>query len=98
MNKNCFLLWKQLSRRDRPPGQGEIRPVPSKAIGDICEIYGLSIQDFERIGLIEDYLYDWMAERYSNQVAGEMENVRSTDSSRNKTGPKTAKRFTRKVH
>jgi hypothetical protein len=83
LNLSCFNLWKQLSNRDRPPGQGDLRPVPTKAIADICEVYGLTIQAFERIGLIEGQLFEWLAEKHREQLTeGTEENGGNTDSGR----------------
>jgi len=84
LNLNCFNVWKQLSNRDRPPGQGDLRPIPTKAIADICEVYGLTIQAFERIGIIEDHLFDWLAEKYKAQLTeGTEENGGLKDTGRN---------------
>ena len=63
MNLACWELWSRLSGMDRPPGFGNIMPIPMTAIGNLCEIYELTIDYFELICLIESKMFGWLVER-----------------------------------
>jgi hypothetical protein len=64
---------------------GSIRPISTEAIGAICEIYGLTITEFERISLIENHLYEWLVEK--SKAESEAKHGRSTNTGGNHRSP-----------
>ena len=56
-------LWRICDFYDRPEGFAVVRPIPTKAIMDVCELYGATLEDFEKVLFIEGIVYPILVER-----------------------------------
>lgn len=59
MEENEFVwnLWKRASHFDRPMGFGGALPLGTKLMFDICEQHDATMEDYEKMIVIEEVMY-----------------------------------------
>ena len=66
-NQKAWMAWNVLSIHDRPSGW-DIECIPSQAILHYCELYDLSVQDFEKILFIDERMISKQIEKSDSKV------------------------------
>ena len=63
-NMAAWTLWHDLDESERPNyGWGPCK-IPKKIIADMCELYELSLDEFEKVSYIEKLMYPMIAKRH----------------------------------
>jgi len=52
-NSLAWRIWNIANLSDRPITQVGLGPIPSTAIIALCEIYGATLEDFEKVLILE---------------------------------------------
>lgn len=58
-NQDIWLLWEQLSLRDRPNIMG-VSQIPVKTLLYVCESLDLTLLDFKKLDAIEKIMFPYL--------------------------------------
>ncbi len=56
-NTTAWELWVRLSKLDRPVGFAGFLPLPTLKMAEFCEMYDATLEDLEKMVLIEEILF-----------------------------------------
>jgi len=62
-----WLIWNTVDEYGRQGGEG-FRPVDVRAVLEVCDLYDATIEDFEKILLIEKKVFPLLAQQYREKV------------------------------